>query len=116
MNSVPENLPDDLQLLKQMLAKMQSRVGFLEEENALLRQRLFGRKCEQTADPATPQLALFNVVESIADVADEDREEEVVAPALRRGKRKPLLNAFEAGPWGKQYPRWLLRGVELGIG
>lgn len=46
MNSVPENLPDDLQLLKQMLAKMQSRVGFLEEENTLLRQRLFGRKSE----------------------------------------------------------------------
>jgi len=29
-----------------MLAKMQFRVGFLEEENALLRQRLFGRKSE----------------------------------------------------------------------
>jgi hypothetical protein len=55
MISVPENLPDDPELLKQMLAKMQSRVGFLEEENALLRQRLFGRKSEQTADPATPQ-------------------------------------------------------------
>ncbi len=88
MNSVPENLPDDLQFLKQMLAKMQSRVGFLEEENALLRQRLFGRKSEQTADPATPQLALFNEAESIADVADEDTEEEVVAPVKRRGKRK----------------------------
>lgn len=37
MNSMPEDLPDDPQLLKQMLAKMQSRVGFLEEENALLR-------------------------------------------------------------------------------
>jgi len=36
MKSMPDNLPDDLQLLKQMLAKMQSRVGFLEEENALL--------------------------------------------------------------------------------
>ena len=67
MDSVPENLPDDLQLLKQMLAKMQSRVGFLEEENALLRQRLFGRKSEETADAATPQLALFNEAESIAE-------------------------------------------------
>jgi transposase len=57
-----------------MLAKTQSRVGFLEEENALLRQRLFGRKSEQTADPATPQLALFDNAESIADVADEDAE------------------------------------------
>lgn len=90
MISVPDNLPDDLQLFKQMLAKIQSRVGFLGEENALLRRRLFGRKSEQTADPATPQLALFNEAESIAEVADEETEEEVVAPTKRRGKRKPL--------------------------
>jgi len=38
MISMLENLPDDPELLKQMLAKMQSRVGFLEEENALSRQ------------------------------------------------------------------------------
>lgn len=44
MNHMPENLPDDPELLKQMLAKMQSRVGFLEEQVTLLRQRLFGRK------------------------------------------------------------------------
>ncbi len=87
---MPDNLPDDLQLLKQMLAKMQSRVGFLEEENALLRQRLFGRKSEQTADPATPQLALFNEAESFVEAIDENAEEEVVIPAKRRGKRKPL--------------------------
>ncbi|MDQ0125519.1 transposase [Pseudomonas lini] len=66
------------------------RIVHLEEENALLRQRLFGRKSEQTADPATPQLALFNEAESIAEPVDEDTEEEVVAPAKRRGKRKPL--------------------------
>uniref|UniRef100_UPI00197F4571 transposase n=1 Tax=Pseudomonas viridiflava TaxID=33069 RepID=UPI00197F4571 len=89
MKNMPDNLPDDIQLLKQMLAKMQSRVGFLEEENALLRQRLFGRKSEQTADPATPQLALFNEAESV-EAIDENAEEEVVAPAKRRGKRKPL--------------------------
>ncbi|WP_062383038.1 IS66 family transposase [Pseudomonas abietaniphila] len=90
MNFVPDNLPDDPELLKQMLAKMQSRMGVLEEQVALLRQRLFGRKSEQTSDPAMPQLALFNEAESIADVADEDTEEEVVAPAKRRGKRKSL--------------------------
>lgn len=87
---MPENLPDDPQLLKQLLAKTQSRVGVLEEENALLRQRLFGRKSEQSADPATPQLALFNEAESVAELADEDVEEEVIVPARRCGKRKPL--------------------------
>lgn len=77
-------------MLKQLLAKMQSRIGFLEEENALLRQRLFGLKSEQTADPATPQLALFNEAESVVETIDEAAEEEVVAPTPRRGKRKPL--------------------------
>lgn len=69
---------------------MQSRVGFLEEENALLHQRLFGRKSEQTADPATPQSALFNEAESVVEPIDDASEEEVVAPPQRRGKREPL--------------------------
>ncbi|MGF6489440.1 transposase [Pseudomonas frederiksbergensis] len=55
-----------------------------------MRQRLFGRKSEQTADPATPQMALFNEAESVAESVDEAVEEEVVAPTKRRGKRKPL--------------------------
>ncbi len=50
---------------------MQSRVGFLEEENALLCQRLVGRKPEQTGDPATPQLALFNEAEGVVEPIDE---------------------------------------------
>ena len=50
MISMPENLPDDPTALKQLLAQMQSKVVHLEEENALLRQRLFGRKSEQTID------------------------------------------------------------------
>lgn len=94
---MPKDLPDDPALLKQLLEQMlieresnKGRIVHLEEENALLRQRLFGRKSEQTADLATPQLALFNEAESIAEPVDEDVEEEVVAPAKRRGKRKPL--------------------------
>ncbi len=47
-------------LLKQILAKMQSRMGVLEEQVALLRQRLFGGKSEQMIDPKAPQMALFN--------------------------------------------------------
>ena len=67
-----------------------SKIVHLEEEKALLRQRLFGRKSEQTADPATPQMALFNEAESVAETVDEPADEEVVAPTKRRGKRKPL--------------------------
>jgi transposase len=69
---------------------MQSKVVLLEEENALLRQRLFGRKSEQTADPATPQLLLFNEAESLDTPAPVEADEEAVAPTKRRGKRKPL--------------------------
>lgn len=71
MISMPENLPDDPVLLKQLLEQMLSeresdkgKIVHLEEENALLRQRLFGRKSEQTADPTTPQMALFNEAEA----------------------------------------------------
>lgn len=90
MISMPDNLPDDLAALRQLLAQMQSKVVLLEEENALLRQRLFGRKSEQTADPATPQLLLFNEAESIDTPAPVEADGEVVAPTKRRGKRKPL--------------------------
>lgn len=97
MNSVPENLPDDPVMLKQLLGQMlderqldKGKIIRLEEQNALLLQRLFGRKSEQTADAVTPQLALFNEVESIVEPVDEASDEEVVAPTKRRGKRKPL--------------------------
>jgi len=102
MISVPDTLPDDPAALKQLLRALSEQVAVkdgqilqLREENTLLRQRLFGRKSEQTVDPTTPQLALFNEAESLAeplaDAVDVDAAEEVVAPtSKRRGKRKPL--------------------------
>ena len=101
MISLPDDLPDDPVLLKQLLLEAlnrqeevaqayQAHIVDLKGQIKLLRDRLFGRKSEQTADPATPQRALFNEAESIAEPVDEDTEEEVVAPAKRRGKRKPL--------------------------
>jgi len=56
MISMPDALPNDLNALKQLLAQMQSKVALLEEENALLRHRLFGRKSEQSTDADSPQL------------------------------------------------------------
>lgn len=97
MISMPETLPDDPVLLKQLLEQMinerasdKGKIVHLEEEVALLRQRLFGRKTEQTKDSATPQLPLFDEAESLAEPADEASDEEIVAPSKRRGKRKPL--------------------------
>ncbi|WP_339471101.1 IS66 family transposase zinc-finger binding domain-containing protein, partial [Pseudomonas capeferrum] len=105
MISLPDNLPDDPVLLKQMLleayeARLREQevneayathIVDLKEQIKLLRDRLFNRKSEQTVDPNTPQLAMFNEPESEPLLAVvEDADEEVVAPVKRRGKRKPL--------------------------
>ena len=55
-----------------------------------MRDRLFGRKSEQPAEPNTPQLALFNEPESEPLPLIGDAEEEVVSPVPRRDKRKAL--------------------------
>lgn len=65
-------------------ASDKGKIDHLEEEVALLRQRLFGRKTEQTGDVATPQLLLFGEAESMADPLDATGDEEVVAPTKRR--------------------------------
>ena len=115
MISLPNDLPNDPAALKQLLLKVQEEVVALEkeaarleqrqqdyqqqiiklqEQNTLLIQRLFGRKSEQSSDPNSPQLEIFNEAESLAEVVPEasveEFEEEVVAPTKRRGKRKPL--------------------------
>lgn len=105
MISVPDTLPDDPAALKQLLAQVLSsaqqlakdkdgQIEHLREQNALLIQRLFGRKSEQSAAPGSPQLALFNEAESLTEPAPEavadEVEEDVAAPTKRRGKRKPL--------------------------
>ncbi|WP_434518868.1 IS66 family transposase [Pseudomonas sp. NFX1] len=105
MISLPANLPDDPVLLKQMLleayeARLREQevneayathIVDLKEQIKLLRDRLFNRKSEQTVDPNTPQLAMFNEPESEPLLAVvEDADEEVVAPVKRRGKRTPL--------------------------
>lgn len=105
MIALPETLPDDPEVLKQLLAEVLSsaqklakdkdgQIEQLREQIALLTQRLFGRKSEQSADPDSPQLDIFNEAESLTEAAPEtaaeEVEEEVVAPTQRRGKRKPL--------------------------
>ena len=101
MNLIPEDLPDDPVLVKQMLLEVLSRqqvtaeayqthIVDLKEQIKLLRDRLFARKSEQTIEPNTPQLALFNEPDSEPMLPVGDADEEVVASAPCRGKRKPL--------------------------
>ena len=74
MNLMPEDLPDDPALLKQMLLEALSRqqvtaeayqthIVDLKEQIKLLRDRLFNRKSEQTVEPNTPQ---FRLCENLA--------------------------------------------------
>ena len=81
-----DNLPDDPVLLKALILQLQ-------EENALLRHKLFSPKSERSPEDAdSPQLAMFNEIEELieAPAAEPAEAEEVVAPVKRRGKRKPL--------------------------
>ena len=81
-----DNLPDDPVLLKALILQLQ-------EENALLRHKLFSPKSERSPEDAdSPQLAMFNEAEELieAPAAEPAEAEEVVAPVKRRGKRKPL--------------------------
>lgn len=103
MIAMPDSLPDDPVLLKQLLLSATAQVSekdahieHLREQNALLIQRLFGRKSERSqVDPDSPQLAMFNEAEQLAEepapAVEEAADAEGVAVALkRRGKRKPL--------------------------
>lgn len=100
---MPDSLPNNPVLLKQMLNERafdKGKIVHLEEEVALLRHRLFGRKTEQTHDWATPQIPFFDEAESLAEPIAEASKEEVVAPNKRRGKRKPLP-AHNFTAWSK---------------
>lgn len=106
MISMLQDLPDDPVLLKQLLEQMISeresdkgKIVHLEEENALLRQRLFGRKSEQSADPLTPQMALFNDAESLAEPADETAEKKPLhrhSDAASANRYPPILRALKS--------------------
>ena len=114
MTSTPESLPDDLAELQQQLLSLRAlaakkdeqiadalqQIQHLQEQVILLRQRLFGRKSEQTPTES-PQLQLFNEAEALADeagavcesvdeAADAEADEQARAPRTPRGHRRPL--------------------------
>ena len=104
MQSVPDNLlmtqcfssrcclirTKRKRVIKKSKRLTRSIIVILKEQFKLLHDRIFGRKSEQTVEPNTPQLAFFSGPESESMPIVGDAEEEVVAPAPRRGKPKPL--------------------------
>jgi len=89
-----KSLPDDVDALKRLVSDVYSENRVLEEENRLLKQKLFGAKSEKLTEAERQQLYLFNEIE--ANASEEEKEqskEEVVVPSHTRAKkrgRKPL--------------------------
>ena len=78
-----ESLPDDPKLLKQLLAKQQQRLSFLEEQFRLAQQKQFGVSSEGYPG----QGELFNEAEEVALDAVESEE---ISYTRNKPKRKPL--------------------------
>lgn len=76
----------------------------LKEQNALLLQRVFGRKSEQTTDTATPQLALFNEVGSVDEPVDVASDEEAVARSSAAANARDCLPICRASRSSTNFP------------
>jgi transposase len=99
MKSEHENLPEDVESLKEVISSdrnyidfLQKRTEHLEKQNRLLRARLFGRKSEKQAiGKDDNQLSLFDEAEGITEEVPAKEEKIVVAEHVRKkGGRKPL--------------------------
>ena len=91
---------DKDQLISAVLS-LQEDLSLREEEVALLRQRLFGRKTEsKLLEEETEQIKMFNDIEAVADSsqANEPDVEEVLLvkkkKKKKKGKRKDFLDDF----------------------
>ena len=88
-----DNLPDDPVLLKALILQLQ-------EENALLRHKLFSPKSERSPEDAdSPQLAMFNEAEELIEAAAAPSEAEAEESA--RGCRLSDGDAGNVLPLGK---------------
>jgi len=106
MIAIPEHLPEDIEVLKDIILELVSsnksfsnkieylerEIRYLQEENKLLLQKMFGSKREKiTSQEEDIQPTLFDEVETYKDL-EEDAEEEIVVSSHTRKKRgrRPL--------------------------
>lgn len=103
MAGVTDNLPDDIEALKALIAEQQATLSQYRDENAYLREQLnilIAKRFAPSSEKLAPeQLGLFNEVEqSAADEADDEASEDnLTVPAHSRKKpgRKPLPDYIE---------------------
>jgi len=98
MNATSQELPDNIDELKEIIISkakaldfFQLRIQSLEEKNRHLRSQLFGRKSEKIIEKDEQQPPLFDEAEEIVEQA-LSREEKIAIPSHTRKKtgRKPL--------------------------
>ena len=87
------NLPDDIALLKKLLAEQESVITQLQQEKQqlleqfrLAQQKQFGKSSEGFAG----QGELFNEAEALVEQADDEPEKESISYERNKPKRKPL--------------------------
>jgi transposase len=89
-----EDLPDDVEKLKQRIAHLNAQNSALADENQTLRAKLFGRKSEKLDREDARQARLFNEAEVIADqpeliAADDTTTVSAHTRAKKRGRALP---------------------------
>jgi Transposase and inactivated derivatives len=94
MQSTSLTLPDDIAILKQIIATLEDRyakdTAFLREQIRLLRSQIFGRKSEKVLDCVADQVPLFDEV--APSVPEEKETAGITVPSHVRKKsgRRPL--------------------------
>lgn len=89
------NLPDDPELLKEMLVDLADNFTHLEEKYKSLQRLLFGKKSEKLTPEDERQMSLFNEAEDGSDISadltdDKPDTTQVKSHTRRKSGRKPL--------------------------
>lgn len=88
MFSQPQQLPDDVEVLKEIVTSQSTQINALEEKVRYLQGQLFGRRSEKYAVNEGLQTNLFDEAEEVV----EEKPEEIIVPSHKRKKpgRRPL--------------------------
>ena len=90
-----EKLPDDPQLLKQIIGELQLGHRQLVDKYALLQRMIFGSKSEKLTEEDRHQLRLFTEAEDEQDeIPPDEQTKEITYTRKKRGGRKPLSDSI----------------------
>ena len=95
MMTAPKMLPDDPQVLKQIIGDLQDGHRQLVEKYSLLQRMIFGSKSEKLTEEDRHQLRLFTEAEDEQDESSPaEVTQEITYTRKKRGGRKPLSDSI----------------------